>query len=86
MLHSTSDEASRNASSQNAINQSHYAQRVSPFRSGHLNGIPTLKATLGGISIEAICAVPAPRRLRAAFFAYFFLLMKKSRSPKAEQR
>ncbi len=32
---------------------------------------------------KAICAVQASRRLRAAFFAYFFLLLKKSRSPHA---
>ena len=30
-------------------------------------------------------AVQAPRRLRAAFFAYFFLLLKKSKSPKASK-
>ena len=31
-------------------------------------------------------AIPkAPRRMRAAFFAYFFLLLKKSKSPKASK-
>ncbi len=71
MLRSTSDKASQNAPSQNTINQSHCAQRGSPSRSGHLYGIPTLQATAWRITTEAICAVPAPRRLRAAFFAYF---------------
>ena len=32
---------------------------------------------------KAICAVPVPRRLRAAFFASFFLLLKKRKSPHA---
>ena len=43
---------------------------------------------------KAICAVQAPRRMRAAFLncsgsctplAYFFFLLKKSRSPKASE-
>ena len=34
---------------------------------------------------KAICAVQAPRRLRAAFFASFFLLLKKRKSPKASK-
>ena len=59
------------------------AQRVSPSRNGHLYGILTVQATAWGCVTEAICAVPAPRRLRAAFFAYFLLLVTKSRSPKA---
>ena len=59
------------------------AQRVSPSRSGHLDGILTVKATAWCTTTKTICAVPAPRRLRAAFFAYFLLLLTKSKSPKA---
>ncbi len=44
---------------------------------------PTSQADSCRVIAKAICAVQAPRRLRAAFFAYFFLLLKKSRSPHA---
>ena len=46
---------------------------------------PTLQANTCRVCNEALCAVPASRRMRAAFFAYFFLLSKKSRSPKASK-
>ncbi len=46
---------------------------------------PTLQAVSCRSATKAICAVLAPRRMRAAFFAYFFLLLKKSRSPKASK-
>ena len=46
---------------------------------------PTLQAGVYRSVTKAICAVQASRRLRAAFFAYFFLLLKKSRSPKASE-
>ena len=46
---------------------------------------PTLQAVSCRAITKAICAVLAPRRMRAAFFAYFFLLLKKSRSPKASE-
>ncbi len=45
----------------------------------------TLQADACRLITKAICAVQAPRRMRAAFFAYFFLLLKKSRSPKASK-
>ncbi len=46
---------------------------------------PTLQAGACCSITKALCAVQAPRRMRAAFFAYFFLLLKKSRSPKASK-
>ena len=46
---------------------------------------PTLQAGAYRSVTKAICAVQASRRLRAAFFAYFFLLLKKSKSPKASE-
>ncbi len=55
---------------------------------------PTLQANACRSITKAICAVLAPRRMRAAFLncsgsctplAYFFLLLKKSRSPKASK-
>ena len=55
---------------------------------------PTLQANACRAVTKALCAVQAPRRLRAAFLncwgsctplAYFFLLLKKSRSPKASE-
>ena len=46
---------------------------------------PILQANACRPATKAICAVQASRRLRAAFFAYFFLLLKKSRSPKASK-
>ena len=46
---------------------------------------PPLQAVSYRAVTKAICAVQASRRLRAAFFAYFFLLLKKSRSPKASE-
>ena len=46
---------------------------------------PTLQAGAYRSVTKALCAVQAPRRLRAAFFAYFFLLLKKSKSPKASK-
>ena len=33
-----------------------------------------MQVTVCRITTKTICAVPAPRRLRAAFFAYFLLL------------
>ena len=73
MLRITSDKASQNAPLQNAINQSHYAQRVSPFRSGHLYGIPTVQATAGCITIEAICAVHSPSAFESGIFCLLFV-------------
>ena len=46
---------------------------------------PPLQAVSCRAITKAICAVLAPRRLRAAFFAYFLLLLTKSRSPKASK-
>ncbi len=53
---------------------------------------PTSQANAYRVTTKALCAVLAPRRMRAAFLncsgsctplAYFFLLLKKSRSPHA---
>ena len=53
---------------------------------------PTLQASACRSATKAICAVPASRRMRAAFLncwgsctplAYFFLRLKKSRAPHA---
>ena len=45
---------------------------------------PTLQASACRTTTKAICAVQStPRRLRAAFFASFFLLLKKRKSPHA---
>ena len=44
---------------------------------------PTLQAGAGRPITKAICAVQASRRMRAAFFASFFLLLKKRKSPHA---
>ncbi len=67
------------------INESHHAQRASPSRNQHpfCNFLcrPTHVVRLQ--KRFALCL--APRRMRAAFFAYFFLLLKKSRSPKASK-
>ena len=55
---------------------------------------PTLQADAYRSVTKAFCAVQASRRLRAAFLncwgsctplAYFFLLLKKSKSPKASE-
>ena len=46
---------------------------------------PTLQANACRAITKAFCAVQASRRLRAAFFAYFFFLLKKSKSPKASE-
>ena len=76
MLRSTSDKALQNAPSKNAINQSHCAQRVSPIRSGHPYGIPTMQATACRITTETICAVQAPAG--APFFCFIFLGAQKN--------
>ena len=39
-----------------------HAQRVSPIRSGHPYGIPTVQASVCRITTETIRAVQAPRR------------------------
>ena len=87
--------------SQNPINESHHAQRASPFRNQHPFCNPPCRPThvvllqkrlncWGSCTPLALCL--APRRMRAAFLncwgsctplAYFFLLLKKSRSPHA---
>ena len=46
---------------------------------------PTSQAVSCRSITKALCAVLAPRRMRAAFFAYFLLLLTKSRSPKASE-
>ena len=77
-----------------AINESHHAQRASPFRNPHPFCNP-LRRPAHVVQLQkrfALCL--APRRMRAAFLncwgsctplAYFFLLLKKSKSPKASK-
>ena len=96
-----SEKLSPNVRSQKSINESHHAQRASPFRNPllfcnplcRLSHVVRLQKRLncwGSCTPLALCL--APRRMRAAFLngsgsctplAYFFLLLKKSRSPHA---
>ncbi len=71
--------------SPNSINESHRAQRVSPSRNPHLCCNPFCRLTHVVRLQKRFALCLAPRRMRAAFFAYFFLLLKKSRSPKASK-
>ncbi len=70
---------------QKSITESHQAQRASPFRNQHpfCNPLCRLARVVRLQKRFALCL--APRRMRAAFFAYFFLLLKKSKSPKASK-
>ena len=77
MLRSTSDKLSQNTPSQNAINQSDYAQRVSPIRSRHSYGIPTLTATAWCRVTETICAVPSPSAFESGIFCLLFFAAEK---------
>ena len=77
MLRSTSDKALQNAPSQSAINQSHmHSAQVRLAPDIHCLSHVAGHCSLCGVS-KTICAVPAPWRLRAAFFAYFFCCRKK---------
>ena len=77
LLRSTSDKASQNTPSQNAINQSHYAQRVSPIRSGRLCGIPTVQATAWRITTKTLCAVHSPSAFESGIFCLLFFAAEK---------
>ncbi len=85
LFHRPSENPSPTVPSQKSINESHRAQRASPFRNQHpfCNPLGRLAHVVLLQKRFALCL--APRRMRAAFFAYFFLLLKKSRSPKASK-
>ncbi len=83
-LRSTSNKPLQNAiPKDHQIMPSRTARKAVSQRTSILQ--PTWQANACCATRKAICAVQASRRLRAAFFAYFFLLLKKSRSPKASK-
>ncbi len=91
-VHRPSEKPWPNMPSQKSITESHHAQRVSPSRNQHLFCNPLRRPTHVVLLQKRFALCLAPRRMRAAFlncsgsctpFAYFFLLLKKSRSPHA---
>ncbi len=85
LFHRPSEKPLPNMPSQKPINESHRAQRASPFRNQHPFCNPLCRLTHVVLLQKRFALCLAPRRMRAAFFAYFFLLLKKSRSPKASK-
>ena len=84
-FHRPSKKPSPTAPSQKSIKQSHRAQRVSPSRNQHPFCNPLCRLAHGVRLQKRFALCLAPRRMRAAFFAYFLLLLTKSRSPKASK-
>ena len=80
-----SEKPSPNMPSPKPIKQSHQAQRASPSRNPLLFCNPSCRLAHVVRLQKRFALCLAPRRMRAAFFAYFFLLLKKSRSPKASK-
>ena len=74
---------------QHAISKAHQTKPSGTARKSVSQPTAILQLTLQADACrsvtKAICAVLAPRRMRAAFFAYFLLLLTKSRSPKASK-
>ncbi len=85
LFHCPSENPSPNVPSQKFTNESHRAQRASPSRNALLFCNPPCRLAHVVLLQKRFALCLAPRRMRAAFFAYFFLLLKKSRSPKASE-
>ena len=93
-FHRPSKKPSQPVPSPKPITESHHAQRVSPSRNQHPFCNPLGRPTHVVLLQKRFALCLAPRRMRAAFLncsgsctplAYFFLLLKKSRSPKASE-